>query len=183
MAQGRAATGAAARCDRLLDGVVVLLATWTVVYHACLVLRLGVTWAVGLEVAALATWAVLARRLSLHGEAEVAAPEQATVRPASTTRLLAGLTIVGAVVAALAMAAGAPWALVWVPWLVAAVAGTWWAARTRADRPGEAGTPPASRGPPAGGPRTDRSRARLGRRAWRCSRRSRCGRTPTTSTT
>src|SRR6478672_12674771 len=108
MAQGRAAM----RYDRLLDGVVVLLATWTVVYHACLVLRLGVTWAVGLEVAALTTWTVLASRLSLHGGAEVATPEQATQRPASTTRLLAGLTISGAVVAALAMAVGAPWGLV-----------------------------------------------------------------------
>src|SRR6476659_11383827 len=99
MAQGRAATDAAPY-DRLLDGVVVLIATWTVVYHACLVLRLGVTWAVGLEVAALATWTALARRFSLHGGAEVAILDEATGRPASTTRLLQLLAFVGAVVAA-----------------------------------------------------------------------------------
>jgi len=54
MAQGRAATSTAMWCDRLLDAVVALLATWTLVYHACLFLRLDVAWAVGLEVVALA---------------------------------------------------------------------------------------------------------------------------------
>ncbi|MDQ3628788.1 MAG: hypothetical protein M3419_08265 [Actinomycetota bacterium] len=48
-------------CDRLLDLVVVVLSTWTVVYHVCLLLRLDVPWAVGMEVCALAGWFLLSR--------------------------------------------------------------------------------------------------------------------------
>src|SRR6476661_3892428 len=67
----RRGAGAAAWCDGLLDGVVLLLGTWTLVYHVCLVTRLGVTPALVLEVLALAT----AGLLLLRGRAAVQEPQ------------------------------------------------------------------------------------------------------------
>lgn len=57
----RARTTVAGACERVLDGSVVVLASWTVVYHLCLVLRLGVAVALALEVAVLAAAGVLLR--------------------------------------------------------------------------------------------------------------------------
>ncbi|MGH3497968.1 MAG: hypothetical protein ACRDP1_10950, partial [Nocardioidaceae bacterium] len=56
-------------CDVGVDACLLAFATWTVVYHLCLVLRLGVTWAVGLAVAALVAFgAVLVRRRRILGQ-------------------------------------------------------------------------------------------------------------------
>ena len=131
MAQGRAATSTAMWCDRLLDAVVALLATWTLVYHACLFLRLDVAWAVGLEVVALAACALLTRWLAEPGTPErVAPPAQSPPAAPGWAVSLPMVTATAAAVAALSMAVSAPWLLVWVPWLVAAGAGAWWAFRT-----------------------------------------------------
>src|SRR3954447_25167517 len=50
--------------DTGLDAVTVFLATWTVAYHVCLVLRLGTAWAVGLTVALVAASTLLLRHLT-----------------------------------------------------------------------------------------------------------------------
>ncbi|HEY3528448.1 MAG TPA: DUF6077 domain-containing protein [Nocardioides sp.] len=117
----------AAWCDRLLDGVVVLLATWTLVYHVCLVTRLGTTPAIALELLALACAAGIAARRPwvpppvTHGELGPARWVASGARPLRAT------TVVAACVAAVGTALSAPWVLVWVPWLIAAVAGIGWA--------------------------------------------------------
>ncbi len=125
-------------CDGLLDAVVVALATWTVVYHICLVLRLGVAWATGLEALALVgsavLWTIHARRAREPAPAPVAQPAGAARRRRPSPLVL--LTVLAAGVAAVAMAASLPWPLVWVCWLVAAAAGTCWAAVRLTERPG-----------------------------------------------
>jgi len=139
MARTRAATSTAARCDRLLDAVVAFLATWTLVYHACLFLRLGVAWAVGLEVVALVACALLVRRFTApvartsvaeHDDVPAPPPAPPAHEGPSPSRRPIVVAVTAAGVAALGMATGAPWLLVWVPWLVAAGAGVWWTSRT-----------------------------------------------------
>lgn len=110
--------------DRLLDGAVVVLATWTVVYHASLLLGLRSTTALLLELVLLLAAAglgVLLPRSGRRPSAGPLAPEQAT--PLRWDRA-AIVTAVAAAVAALAMALDVPWLLVWPAWLVAGVAGT-----------------------------------------------------------
>lgn len=121
-------------CDRLLDGVLVLLATWTVAYHVCLLVHPSVVWALGLTVVAVVGWVLVHRSLGRGApEDGDAVPEEADDRrPGSLTSYLRSrwvlLTVVAAAVAAIGMATDAPWPLVWIPWLVAAAAGTRWAA-------------------------------------------------------
>jgi uncharacterized protein DUF6077 len=125
-------------CDRLLDAVVVFLATWTLVYHVCLVLRLGTTVAVLLEVAALVGAVLLTPRWrrdagagddgddGVEGAAEPDGPAGAA--PTSPTlRVCAAVTLVAGAVAATATALDTAWALTWAPWLVAGVSGSLWA--------------------------------------------------------
>lgn len=123
--------GAAAWCDSLLDGLVVLLATWTLTYHLCLVTRLGVTPAIVLEILLLAAAVVLLRQVRENGptdpdpwpERRPTAERRARVAP----RHLAAVAVVLAVVAAVAMALQAAFVLVWVPWAGSAVAASLWA--------------------------------------------------------
>ncbi|MCB0905778.1 MAG: hypothetical protein KDB63_01515 [Nocardioidaceae bacterium] len=150
--------------DRLVDGAVLLLATWTPVYHLCLVLALPVPVALALEVGVLGllvagslvagslvagllgTGSLVAgslgagsprrRRTTPADDGDPAdvvtgAPPRADPGPVRRppTRLLVTGTAAAAAVAALGMAVSAPWPLVWVPWLVAAVLGTWPALR------------------------------------------------------
>lgn len=113
--------------DSVLDVVTVGLATWTVAYHVCLVLRLGVSWAVLLTLVAAGGWLTLRDVLASDPQDEASydpADSQALVDVRSPWVLV---TLGAAAVASLAMALDAPWALVWVPWLVAAAAGTGWA--------------------------------------------------------
>ena len=121
-------------CDGALDVAVVVLATWTVVYHACLALRLTVSWAVAMEVLALTAVAVVWHRGGggpsnpLHDRRPDAA-EQVPFRTASRLdRLLAGLTVLGASTTAVLLATNASWPLVAAGWLATTVAGTGWAA-------------------------------------------------------
>ena len=139
-------------CDRLLDVSVVVLATWTVVYHVCLVLRLGVQWAVALEALTLAGLGLLAWRAARgrRGGGTPTDPTDPTDPPDPTgppdpafSRRGAGTgpddvleppgvvrgallttAALAAVVAALLMAVRAAWPLVAGMWLTAAVAGT-----------------------------------------------------------
>jgi Family of unknown function (DUF6077) len=131
-------------CEALLDSAVVVLATWTVVYHACLLLELAVPAAVGLEVAALVAcagvvWWLHRRRAdgpadttSGQVEAEPAPVGDVQVDSASTLsttvrRRLFQATVGCGVATALLLAVNASWLLVALLWLAAAVSGTAWA--------------------------------------------------------
>jgi Family of unknown function (DUF6077) len=120
--------GATARWgDRALDGVLLLLATWTPVYHLSLLLSLGTAWALTLEVVALGLVSFVLLR---HPESPTPDTGALVVAPETGgDRRLVVSVVVAAVVAAAAMAVRAPWVLVWVPWLVAASLGTWWGLR------------------------------------------------------
>jgi hypothetical protein len=131
-------------CESVLDLTVVLLATWTVVYHVSLVARLGVMPAVALEIAALAVCAYLRWRGRRRGDVEqLTAPAEnratTTTRdgdPASTVDLiLIGTGVAIALSAALLVAINRYWTVVAWLWLVAAVLGTTWAL-VRLRRPG-----------------------------------------------
>jgi hypothetical protein len=117
-------------CDGLLDVVVVLLASWTVVYHLCLVLRLGVTWAVALEVCALAgcgwLWRRWRRSRSLPNGGG-ATPAVAGGRPSRLDRPLLVGSALATITAALLIAIDGPWPLAAAAWLTAALGGTAWA--------------------------------------------------------
>ncbi len=146
-ATGRRRDGVPGACDRLLDVSVVVLATWTVVYHVCLVLRLGVQWAVALEAVALAGLGLLAWRAGRRRRADAGGPPDLTVAavaadaaaaeqgvgtrpddvlgpPGVVRGVLLTTAALAAVVAALLMAVQAAWPLVAGMWLTAAVAGT-----------------------------------------------------------
>ncbi|HET6939590.1 MAG TPA: hypothetical protein VFI19_13330, partial [Nocardioides sp.] len=111
--------------DGLLDGAIVLLATWTVVYHASLLIGLGSTAALAVEALVLLAGAVVWMRRGRARSAVPAAEGESTVAgvPLRWDRA-AVVTAVAAAVAALAMAIDLPWLLVWPAWLVAGVAGT-----------------------------------------------------------
>jgi hypothetical protein len=111
--------------DGLLDCAVVLLASWTVVYHASLLLGLRSTPALLVEAAVLvlgaAAWAAVTRsRPRPSPDLTRPHPAGASLRWDRTVLV----TVVAAAVGALAMALDVPWILVWPAWLVAGVAGT-----------------------------------------------------------
>lgn len=140
-------------CDELVDLAVVVLASWTVVYHLCLVVDLGVATAVALEAAVLLGWATFRlpayRRAAASGAAVGDAPaatsdesesrdehreghreghRDGTVETPRVWRRVTGLVTGSAVVTAVLMAIEAPWPTVAALWLVsslAAVALTW----------------------------------------------------------
>jgi hypothetical protein len=120
------------------------MATWTVVYHVCLVARLGVRTAVVLEVLALAAcgvwWVRRWRSRETTAAASAALPTTpgassfntragvgGRLRTPQVSRVLLWLTVVVAAIAAVAMAVDATWPLVATSWLVAAVLGSAWA--------------------------------------------------------
>src|SRR4051794_25400842 len=106
-------------CDRLLDAVVVLLATWTLVYDVCLVARLSTTTALALEVVTLALTVLLLRRVGTASVTEDAVTsDPAPAGPRSHDPVERGLLLVtaaAALAAAVATGFDAWWALVWVP--------------------------------------------------------------------
>ena len=123
------------RCaDGLLDAGLVVLASWTLVYHVALLGRLPSSLALVVEaVVLLAIGAGLrfrARRptRSTHVEpvddsrADAHAPAP-RVRHARERRILLPLAVASAALASVVMAVSGPWLLVWVPWLLAALAG------------------------------------------------------------
>jgi hypothetical protein len=135
----------AARTDRLLDAVVVLLATWTVVYHAALLVDLSSDVALGIEVVLLVGVSVVrARRTSRPEPRNRPRDGGFEARPWTAPHLNHRVVLVAAVVAAVAMALDLPWVLVWVSWLVAGVAGVL-AARRPGTEPTDDGTVPPGR--------------------------------------
>ena len=127
--------------DRLVDAAVLVLATWTPLYHLSLLTGLPAMGTLGLEAALLAMlglWLGLERiRRSRDPSApdavtpaDVGGPEGARRPP---TRILTSASAALAAVTAVAMALSAPWPLVWVPWLLAAALATWSAMRRLAD--------------------------------------------------
>ena len=125
--------------DRLVDAAVLVLATWTPLYHLSLLTGLPAMVTLGLEVAILALLGLWLLRRSREAPAPVpdaVAPVDrggpaATGRPPTRTLVIASAAL--AVVTAVAMALSAPWPLVWVPWLLAAALATWSAIRRLAD--------------------------------------------------
>ncbi|MEO6512259.1 MAG: hypothetical protein ABIO16_14770, partial [Nocardioides sp.] len=105
----------AARIDRLLDAVIVLLATWTVVYHAALLLGLPSNLALGSEALLLAGLSVVEVRRPGHRSVVEVRGAPATSLQTTSVHVV---VVIAAALAAIAMALDAPWVLVWVSWLV-----------------------------------------------------------------
>jgi hypothetical protein len=132
----QATGGTASWCDRFLDALVVLLATWTLAYHVCVVVRLGTTVALVLWLVLLAATLAALRRLSDQPDPTPHAADPAgPVAHRVPDRVLVGVTLAAAAVAAVAVAVSAWWVLVWPSWVVAALSGTTWAWRRLAARP------------------------------------------------
>ena len=121
--------GVARGCDLVLDATVVVLATWTVVYHASLLLDLGSNAALAIEVALVVVAAVAWLSRRSHPDTGSPGDLPADLPLEHRWDRFAAVTVAAAVVAAVGMAVEAPWAVVWVAWLVAGAAGTAYAAR------------------------------------------------------
>ncbi len=116
----------AARIDRLLDAVIVLLATWTVVYHAALLLDLPSDVALAIEAALLVVIAMVDVRGRSKPGPRALPSEGLEAGPWTASHLdhRHALVAVGAaVLAAVSMALDVPWVITWVSWLVAGVTG------------------------------------------------------------
>lgn len=119
-------------CERLLDLTVAVLCTWTVVYHVCLLLRLEVAWAVGLELVALTglgLWWWRSRRRrdpapETSGPGRVMGPSTSGTDSSTVRSVLLPVTVASAALAAVVVAVGASWPVAPALWLTAAVAGT-----------------------------------------------------------
>jgi hypothetical protein len=148
-------------CEAALDVTVVLLATWTVVYHVCLLTGLGVTAAVVLEVSALAAYGGLrwrlrhapfkghsARAWQADGASTGRAHSQPRDRPQAERKLVGTAAACGAIAAAL-VAVNAGWPAIAGLWLVTALAGTAWAVLRLGRATGSESAPDG----PEGGPR------------------------------
>jgi hypothetical protein len=122
--------------ERILDGTMVGLSLWTVIYHLCLVLRWDVR--ASLLLMLLSTAGLLAWSWARRGSRTEATrrpaeePPQREVWPTGRGALVVP-TVVVAAAAALAFALRLPWAVVAVAWLAAAGLGTWAAWRSTAD--------------------------------------------------
>ncbi len=133
--------------DLILDGSMVLLAAWTVSYHVCLVLRLGLGSALALAaVLTVLTALVLRRNRCWPDSSEPVAELGRWAASGQTRRSLAVLTVLGAITGALAMALTGPWSVVWLPWLLAAATGAVWSIGSADHSPAD---PAAQRSEPA----------------------------------
>jgi hypothetical protein len=133
--------------------MVLVLATWTIVYHLALLLSLGVVVAAALEVLVLAGatlgWAWVRRRDRPGSPPGTSVWASASMsRGGPLDRRWVAFTVAAAAVSATAMAVDAPWLLVWTSWLAAAAAGTWCAWR-RTARPTDATAATAAHEPDA----------------------------------
>ena len=160
--------------DTLLDAGLVVLATWTLVYHVSLLVGLPSTPALVVEAVLLLVAVALWRRSRVRAGSPpdlVAGRDAETLETGGDTfggrsrsapgsrprsvRLVAGTSTGATVVAAGGMALAAPWTVVWISWAVAVVAGcvlAWWRVGrgpSRIRHTGDAGDDDA-------GPETDR---------------------------
>src|SRR3954454_19963566 len=127
----QATGGTASWCDRLLDGLVLLLATWTVSYHVCVVVRLGTTVAIMLWLVLLVASVVVLRRISDDDPDPAAATAPGTDEShlrdhRVPDRILVGVTLATAAIASVSVALSAWWVLVWPAWIVASLTGMTW---------------------------------------------------------
>jgi hypothetical protein len=117
-------------CDALLTFCVLVLAAWTLAYHACLVLGLGSSWALAVLAAGLVPCGLLATRYEA-GSAPVRGagrrPPDTPAPPLSGGRAPTPPMRAGAVGVGLALAAAAalafaplPWPRTWALWTAAA---------------------------------------------------------------
>lgn len=113
--------------ERVLGAAVLLLATWTPVYHLCLLLGWRVPVAAALEVLALVVVGLVLRRARRpRAAAPLAAPPlvAAPVGGRGAVRAVTVAAATAALVAAVLLAVRAPWPLVAGLWLLAAALGT-----------------------------------------------------------
>ena len=130
-------------CDRGLDLLVVAFAAWTVVYHVAVALRVSATaaflaWAAMLVALGAAAW----RRGRAGAEpAPAAHPDIPARAPHRRATAAAALAVVAGVAAAAEYAYGsAPWAVVWLLWIlagVAALAAVWLAGEAEGEAEGD----------------------------------------------
>ena len=106
-------------CDGLLDFLVLAFAAWTVVYHLCLVLRIGAVWAAIVGAAALVPCALLAARSEPRSEA---AESQVAGEGSRVRRLVVLNVAAGLAAAALFAFTDVSWWVVWALWALAAAA-------------------------------------------------------------
>lgn len=114
-------------CDALLDLAVVVLSTWTVVYHVSLVLRLSVAWAAGLEVGALALWIAMWMRSYTRARDPEPAMAWGSGAPGSAASVVETAVLAAAqpqITAALLVGIDANWPVIAALWVLSAVAGT-----------------------------------------------------------
>ncbi len=141
-------------CDVALDAVLVLLASWTLTYHLCLVLGLGVPVALGVELVLLVGTTLLWRWPRPTTDPDPGPVPASPVPLAGAGRAWSRgvrTVVVLAAVAALALATHAPWVTVWVPFLAASGLGLVLAARSQRDRPGTLSAGTLSAGTPSAG--------------------------------
>jgi len=110
--------------DNLLDFGVLAFAAWTVVYHVCLLLRIGTRWAtVAAAVALVASGWFIARRSTPAPVDEPVEPASGTGRPGRVRALVALQVGAGLTAAALFAFTGTRWSAISLLWLLAAGAG------------------------------------------------------------
>jgi hypothetical protein len=119
-ATGRLAHGIALASDALLDFVVLAFAAWTVIYHVCLLLGVDTVWAAAAQAVALLACAWVGLRRT-GGEPEAAPVAATPLRSHGLTVPLVVVNVLAALAAATLFAfTPAPWAAVWLLWIVAA---------------------------------------------------------------
>src|SRR5215217_5648764 len=112
--------GTARACDVLLVWCLLALATWTVAYHACLLLGAGTAWALLALAAACAPCGVAAVRAQAERP-----PLPETGRAGAGSLAATAAAGLAALVAAGALAVGGgPWPLTWALWVLAAATAT-----------------------------------------------------------
>jgi len=111
------------RADQVVDLAVGTLASWTLVYHVCLVAGLEVIWAIVLEILFLTGWAALALFVRREPNEESACSTSAGVRRARSSRsrretqlLVATVVVAGG--AAITFATYVVWPVVAALWLI-----------------------------------------------------------------
>lgn len=126
--------------DRALDFLLAGFAGWTLVYHVCVVARLGTTAALigwGPLLVAAAVWTLRAPREPDDDDDAPAEPRLPV--PAARVVQLAGVLFAGVCAALFAYAQETRWLFVWALWIAAAVCGL---AAVLARRPGHDDSPP-----------------------------------------